>query len=829
MDRAALPVFLSVPFPAVNGITVYSINLARGLSRLGYPARILLTETDTSLVTYDERVLAIPDDLLVERLPVSRLDGWGARWGALVRLLHANAPCVYIPNSDYRQSVVSPALRPEVLIVGVAHADEPLHHDHVARLGEHWDSLVCVSRAVADKVLERQPGLEPRLAVIRNGIEMPAAYPLERAFAGPLQLIYHGAFKQQQKRILDFPDLLRAVRRRGVDARLTLIGSGPDEAALREAARDLEAEGRLIIEGPAPNETLRRRLPRYHVYLLNSEFEGMPQALLEAMASGCVPIISDVSGGAREVVRDGANGYFVGVGDLEAFAERVGRLDADRQRLASMSRRAYESLDELGLRLESMARAYDDLFVTLSRDHRSPRAGSGPRSIAAPPAAVEGVAVFEVPLPVRHPGLGRFPSWGDLLDFRWELREQRHDVQASLRERPLWLALRRLGDSYASELALELATALARDGFDARLVGLWPPTPGFDIPARLPVATACPDPGAGWVAAATRMEELVSAPGEGSYVAFDRQTAGLAPRLPVAVRTVVLADRGEIEWLRASELPRWLDGLALTALEVETNLFPQPPPASLMVSSIPYPVYSLADPVARGEEVPASAVVYLGHLDGLAPDWRAARALVAELGRQALPRRLLIAGAPDSLDGANGVAREARSRGLEAVVVECAGRRALHPQLAVADILLVPAAFKDVSLVVLDALGHGCVPVGMQSPGLEKLLPATLRQSLVFEDEPGALARRATELSRSPGGVRDLGELARRAIRAGFPDPPAVIDRWLRLLCLVWDDSGRARARRAPGPLRSPHPGSAGPRPRWRAGWRRAWSRLAPR
>ena len=84
---------------------------------------------------------------------------------------------------------------------------------------------------------------------------------------------------------------------RGVDATLTLIGSGPDEEALREAARDLTADGMLLIEPPIPNEVLRKRLRDFHVYVLNSEFEGMPQALLEAMSQGCVPVVTDVSSG----------------------------------------------------------------------------------------------------------------------------------------------------------------------------------------------------------------------------------------------------------------------------------------------------------------------------------------------------------------------------------------------------------------------------------------------------------------------------------------------------------------------------------------------------
>lgn len=828
MDRASLPVFLSVPFPAVNGITVYSINLARGLGRLGYPARILLTEVDTTLVTYDERVLEIPEDVPVERLPVSRLDGWGTRWGALIRHLHASAPCVYIPNSDYRHSVVSPALRPEVLVVGVAHADEPLHHDHVARLGEHWDAVVCVSRTVADRVRERLPGLAPRLVVIRNGIEMPAAYPGERTFDGPLRLVYHGAFKQQQKRILDFPELLRTIRRKGVDASLTLIGSGPDEMKLREAGRDLIAEGTLVVEPPVPNEILKQRLSAFDVYLLNSEFEGMPQALLEAMSRGCVPVISDVSGGAREIVRDRENGYVVGLGDFEAFAERLTRLDGDRARLASMSRRAFETLGELGIRLEQMARSYDELFVELVRGAGYPRAPRGAGPIASPPASVDGVSVFEVSLPVRDPARGSFPSWGDLEDFRWELIRQRGEALERLRGCPLWLALGRFDDSYESELALELGTALSGDGFDARLVGLRPPARAAGEPPGARLHTACPDPRADWPSAAARMLDLVGSCGECTYVALDRETAGLAPRLPVAVRTLMLANRGEVDWLRANDLPRHLDGLVLTALDAEAELFPQPPPASLLTATIPFPVYAQVGPIAARDDDPMTALVYLGHLDGLRPDWRAAKEVAAALAREDMPARLLLAGPAGSMEEVRGLAREASSGRLATEAVECANRRALHVRLRSSDLLVLPLAFPDASLVILDALAHGCLPVGIRSPGLEAAIPGDLAPDLVVENGAGGLARRVRELARSPERRRRLAEWARDATRASFPGPTDVVERWKRLLCLLWDATERADARRAPSPLVLPYE-----EPEMESavggGWRRALARLLRR
>ena len=303
-DTTRPTVFVDVPHPVVNGITIYSVNLVRGLRGRGYDARILLTETDTVLVHYSERTLDLPAGVPVDRLPVDRQEGWGAHWGALVRFLTERAPCVFVPNSDFRHSCVSPRLPDDVVVLGIPHATDPVHYEHARRLGAYWNRIVCVSTEVADRIREECPDHSDRVLAVSNGVPTPTARP-SRPRDGPLELVYHGAFKQYQKRVLDLPRIARALADRGLEARLTLIGSGPDEDRLRAEAAELIDEGRLRIEPPLPYDEMLARLADFHVYLLTSEFEGMPQALLEAMAQGCVPVATRSVSGSVQVVRDG--------------------------------------------------------------------------------------------------------------------------------------------------------------------------------------------------------------------------------------------------------------------------------------------------------------------------------------------------------------------------------------------------------------------------------------------------------------------------------------------------------------------------------------------
>jgi hypothetical protein len=76
------------------------------------------------------------------------------------------------------------------------------------------------------------------------------------------------------------------------------------------------------------------------VAVLVSAFEGAAVFMLEAMAQGCVPVVTRVSG-AEAAIEHGTSGCISGVGELDAMADAIGALAADRGRLERMGRAAY--------------------------------------------------------------------------------------------------------------------------------------------------------------------------------------------------------------------------------------------------------------------------------------------------------------------------------------------------------------------------------------------------------------------------------------------------------------------------------------------------------
>jgi len=81
---------------------------------------------------------------------------------------------------------------------------------------------------------------------------------------------------------------------------------------------------------------------------LPSRFEGMPNALLEAMAAGLAVVVTDASPGPLEVVEDGVNGLVVPSDDAQALAVALERLAANsalREQYGAMARQTLRQLD----------------------------------------------------------------------------------------------------------------------------------------------------------------------------------------------------------------------------------------------------------------------------------------------------------------------------------------------------------------------------------------------------------------------------------------------------------------------------------------------------
>jgi glycosyltransferase involved in cell wall biosynthesis len=149
-------------------------------------------------------------------------------------------------------------------------------------------------------------------------------------------LVFIGELQKRKGLHVLFP-ALKEVMAAGVDFRLLIFGSGPEEAHLRQMARELGIGDRVAFQGYVPNgRDLFDSLHEADAFVLPSiGAEGVPRATHEAMAMGCPVIATDVGSTAWQL-RDGG-GVVVPPGDVQALAEQIIRILRDarlRQQLA---------------------------------------------------------------------------------------------------------------------------------------------------------------------------------------------------------------------------------------------------------------------------------------------------------------------------------------------------------------------------------------------------------------------------------------------------------------------------------------------------------------
>lgn len=106
------------------------------------------------------------------------------------------------------------------------------------------------------------------------------------------------------------------------DYTLRILGDGPSRKELEMMISELNMEGQIILEGMVDST-----LPYYRkadIFVLTSNHEGMPNALMEAMASGLACISTDFrSGGARALIENGVSGILIPLNDIDALKEKL--------------------------------------------------------------------------------------------------------------------------------------------------------------------------------------------------------------------------------------------------------------------------------------------------------------------------------------------------------------------------------------------------------------------------------------------------------------------------------------------------------------------------
>ena len=216
------------------------------------------------------------------------------------------------------------------------HADHPSFYRALAPFSDYLDDIVGISSQITARLEQMEVFRSAAKHYLRHGVVMPRQVPPRGAHDRPLRLLYFGRLTNEQKRVHLFPTILAGLKQAGIPFQWTIVGEGNQRAILEPAMQSNVPGQKIIFSDPVSYHEVPALLQNQDVFLLASDYEGLPLSLLEAMGHGLVPVISDLESGVREVV-DSSNGMLVAVNNLEGYAQAIIYLHHHRSEFAAKS------------------------------------------------------------------------------------------------------------------------------------------------------------------------------------------------------------------------------------------------------------------------------------------------------------------------------------------------------------------------------------------------------------------------------------------------------------------------------------------------------------
>ncbi len=368
--RSARTIVLLTTAFAVGGAERVLIHVATGLKDRGWRVIVAAFESRGGQVSAELAVHGVE----VIDLAVSRHLAWLAVPSFAWRLRRLGADVVYtflIHAHVVGRVAATVAGTPIVLSSQQVMAWEGAFAERLNRITARWCTRVIAVSQRVETYLVREVGLPAwQVTTIPNCVDFSRFDMAPPDFTQPLVLGSIARLSPEK----DHETLLRAfalVKQRRPDARLLLAGTGPERQRLERRVLELGLERDVDFLGHVVDVTAV--LQRLHVFVQSSHVEGLPVAVLEALAAGR-PVVAAAVGGNDEAVIDGVTGLLVPPVDPSALAHAILRV-GDDPALAGLLGRQGRAHIEAHYSAAAMVDRTEKLLDALSGE----RAAGGPQ------------------------------------------------------------------------------------------------------------------------------------------------------------------------------------------------------------------------------------------------------------------------------------------------------------------------------------------------------------------------------------------------------------------------------------------------------------------
>jgi glycosyltransferase involved in cell wall biosynthesis len=316
---------------ALGGSTTFLINFAGELVRRGVAVEVFSFEKENPMTA----------DFQNQNIPVLCLDQrrmiFEDRLNEVLRQLAHFRPTVVVSTLGAVSFEVLRYLPSDIFRIGMGQSDDPLVYDMMRHYAPWMNLVAMVSQTMTQKAVALPEFARMPVAYLPYGVPFDSMMGLaSRGGKAPLRILYLGRLEREQKRVHLFPEILRQLCASGMPFHWTIAGEGEERGFLEANLKPASSNQTVSFAGSVRYADVPILLKQHDIFLLASDYEGLPLSLLEAMGNGLVPVVSDLKSGIPEVV-DQSNGRLVPANDVAGYARAIIHLHEHRDELAAKS------------------------------------------------------------------------------------------------------------------------------------------------------------------------------------------------------------------------------------------------------------------------------------------------------------------------------------------------------------------------------------------------------------------------------------------------------------------------------------------------------------
>jgi glycosyltransferase involved in cell wall biosynthesis len=206
--------------------------------------------------------------------------------------------------------------------------------------------FLCISGFIQQYVIERLKAHERETTVLHNAIDLHLFAKSDVRKPEGFRLISIGSLQKNKNHVFQFKVMRHLLDQGYTDIYLDIFGEGPELEFLRAKVDELGIGSHVTLHGIVHD--IQNRINQAHLLVHSAWHEPFGLILMEAMSCG-VPVLSFNTGGPRELVADGVNGFLTHRDDLNAYTDRLLTLYRDRNLLEKMGKAGIAHAQQFGL------------------------------------------------------------------------------------------------------------------------------------------------------------------------------------------------------------------------------------------------------------------------------------------------------------------------------------------------------------------------------------------------------------------------------------------------------------------------------------------------